>query len=498
MTVTEEPGIKSTIQLAAVDLAAAAKTIDVMKMLGMTKSPSRLGRDLGPKPHPYDMEKVEAFKVQNEHHSACIEAKVASTIGCGFETPSEQRKRKEDAEPDPMPAMPAAPPASSATMTKEELAGDMSGIASPKKPTVPDPTEVPRIVEVCDPLCEDGGFEALMHEVVESYWQVGNGYIEVVRETPGGKVDALYFVPASCVHKVLDTKSGGYHYVTRNIEGEEPDTVYAAFGDVDDLIERANNDEEEFWSEGGPGTYSEINNEISELIHFRRPSSLNRWYGYADWLSCVATMELISMSTQHQFDFFLNRGVPEFLMILSGTTISEEDFKGIEEKLKNTIGPGNAYKSLFLNIPDPGMQLSFQKLANESQVESLYVELDQVTASHVVTAHGVPPLLAGIQVPGKLGATNELPNAMAAFQKLRIGPAQRLIMSTLRETLGSDSAGLGLKPEDFVLKKITEEILDEGASDEPTPPKSQLEVMSRMRDPAAGSKRDLSQGLDQS
>ncbi len=85
----------------------------------------------------------------------------------------------------------------------------------------------------------------------------------------------------------------------------------------------------------------------------------------------------------------------------------------------------------------------------------------------------MPPLLAGILIPGKLGATNELPNALLASQTLVCGQAQRNIKQILGKTLGNSAlnGGLDLKIEDFAFRKISEEI-DIG----------QMDTVSRMRE----------------
>jgi hypothetical protein len=55
----------------------------------------------------------------------------------------------------------------------------------------------------------------------------------------------------------------------------------------------------------------------------------------------------------------------------------------------------------------------------------------------IATAHGVPPLLANILLPGKIGAANEGPNALLLFQKRKLGQIQRTFSRILANTLGA-------------------------------------------------------------
>ncbi len=91
-------------------------------------------------------------------------------------------------------------------------------------------------------------------------------------------------------------------------------------------------------------------------------------------------------------------------------------------------------------------------------------------------------------VPGKLGASNELPNALMAYQLLRVGPMQQIISQRLAVTLGDKSkSGLDLEPTDFVLRKISDEINPQ-----------QMDTISRMRETLESAKakgRDIDEGV---
>jgi hypothetical protein len=121
-------------------------------------------------------------------------------------------------------------------------------------------------------------------------------------------------------------------------------------------------------------------------------------------------------------------------------------------------------------------------------------------AMHIVSAHRVPPVLAGILVPGKLGANNELPNALAAFQALVMGPAQRNFSNVLAATLGNPefNQGLGLTEKDFMgeegngFRTILEEMGSGMAG------LTEMDTMARMKEPigeAVAGGRNLKAGV---
>jgi len=82
----------------------------------------------------------------------------------------------------------------------------------------------------------------------------------------------------------------------------------------------------------------------------------------------------------------------------------------------------------------------------------------ETLTQNIVSSHRVPPLLANILIPGKLGASNEFINALIGFQLLVINPFQNVIEKMLAKTLGGDEGVEGLNPDDFRLRTITSQI----------------------------------------
>lgn len=397
---------------------------------------------LGVVPHPFDFQVACELVRYNEHHSACINAKVRSQVGLGH-------------------------------------------------PTNPD-----RIDDILNPVCESTWQETIM-DVAEDFHSTGNGFIEVVRQ--GNEIAGLFHVRAPSVFPVFE---GGRdrHFIVNNNDpqlGTGLAVRMASFGDKDAFIQRAN---EGFPSSSiaqaaGTGIFAQIDtsdpDRISEIVHFRRPTSLSKWYGFPNWLGALAGIELIQMIMQHNFDFFLNRGVPEFMLFLLGQKLNKKDMDSITDSIKANIGMGNSHKSLAVNLDvvASDFKVQLEKLMGDNGLnDDAFATFRENLAMGIVSAHGVPPLLAGIQIPGKLGATNELPNALMAFQVLQNGPDQRLFTQKLAATLGNpEYSSLGLTREDFKFKPVTEEINI-----------AEMDTVARMRQSpaqATAEGRDLAQGV---
>jgi PBSX family phage portal protein len=326
------------------------------------------------------------------------------------------------------------------------------------------------IDDALDPLCSVT-WQDVATAAVEDFWITGNGFVEAVRK--GEKVAGLYHTPAERVWVEVENKEGDFHYRVRAADGRE--FIAAPFGR-----------KKEFLARDIPGAQSASLDKadpdsVSEIIHIKRPTSQHKWYGMPDWLAAVAQIELAHAITQYNYDFFLNSGVPEFVLLISGVDLGDAWEKEIKPALQSHVGMGNAHKTLALNIPKDGVTVQVEKLGEEMK-EGWFASMLDTVASRIVTAHRVPPLLAGIQIPGKLGANNEFINAMWMFQTLVVRPAQTAISKCLKRTLGGEFGVTNLKGNKFEMKTIVEEV-----------PVAQVEAPGSMNETAKapGSRKDV-------
>ena len=406
--------------------------VEIFKLVNEGNKESSQGLSLGSKEHPFNFEMVSRFQTVNPYQGRCIHSKVAATVGLGFESEADRMRK----------------------------AAKRQGLPEPEGITPEQ--EIARINTILDPLTRHS-WQDLCNDFAEDYWQTGNGFIEVVREKPedGAKILGLYHIPAREAFLVLEDARYNFHWEIRSANDSGGNRLFGRFGDLDRFLEAIGPEAVKF---SFPGTFGSLvrdsdgNPLTSEVIHIRRPTSLSRWYGFPDWLSAVAPIELAQCLLQHNYDFFLNRGVPEFIMFLMGQRIDKATEEKITKVMQKATGLGNSHKSAIVGLP-AGTEIQMERLALEGNNEAnQFATMSDNLAMQITSAHGTPPLLAGIQIPGKLGAANELVQAMIMFQLLVVAPAQNLLMSTLRCTLGSEGAGLGLTVQDFVLNTLLDEI----------------------------------------
>jgi hypothetical protein len=274
----------------------------------------------------------------------------------------------------------------------------------------------PRIHEVLDPLCEVS-WQTTLDALGSDFFEFANAYLEVVRDE-AGQIIKLFHLPAKDVWVYVEEHSNQYHYeiaargnlmMAENLSGLR----WARFGERDEFISRRN-------------IATDMRKRVSEVIHF--PMNLgrrSRHYGYPDWIPATPAMELDQCVTQYAFDFFFNGGMPEAIYTVAGQRMDPDDWEAIKKAFREHQGLGNRRKTMLINLAGTEIKAQLDKLTLDGQTTGENQKLVDDQALKIVSAHRVPPLLAGIQIPGKLGAANEMSNAIMAFQSLVISKVQK-------------------------------------------------------------------------
>lgn len=395
---------------------------------------------------PVNIKEILNLKDWSPHHSACVTTKRNSMVGLGFMS-------DEDLNNDGV--------VDANEKTAAEIASILTGAPYVKS----------KVDTALDPLTLFG-FSNELSDWVEDFIDTGSAYLEVVR-----KGDKITFIGALAAKDVRIVKQG--HNVFFQVQEREGTTKYfSRFGL-----------ENKKWLFGDDGPYanatSVTEDDVSEIIFLPEPNNRCKYYGYPSWMAASADIDLSKKSKQYKADFYHNRGVLDFILSVLGTKVDEKDWKEITDKISTTAQAGHNFKNMALNLSSTEATIQVDKLAGDNKAEEQFSKDNEVFANNIVTSHGVPPLLAGILIPGKLGSSNEFLNSLIAFYLLRVFPAQQLIQKTLASTLGDkELSGLDLEPSDFRLRTLTSQINLKG-----------LETLGGMREEATGADRDLDEGL---
>lgn len=299
--------------------------------------------------------------------------------------------------------------------------------------------------EILDPLCRFS-WQDVLDSDGDDYWETGEAFIEVVWDEGRTEIQALNHVESAQVFVELEEEdnSADYHFLVSS--ETKAQVMMARFDDLLELRKRFNVDKSGDIRRGQQSNVANrrrrsTGNTIvsSELIHIRQATNKSRWYGFPDYLSATPSIELAQCMTQHEFDFYFNRAVPEFMLFLIGKTVNTASWAQIEQAIQAHQGLTNSHKTAAIHIPGSAEETKIQieKLAMEDNGDNGFSQKTMALSMMIATAHGIPPTLANVLVEGKIGAANETPNALLLFQKRKLGQAQRNFSQVLANTLGS-------------------------------------------------------------
>jgi capsid portal protein len=372
-------------------------------------------------PQPIKIDQLYALKDISGHHSSCIQAKKYATVGLGFIDDGENvSKSSTDQE--------------AAEAARSLLSGQ--GYVTSK------------VDDLLDPLTLFGFANELL-DVAEDFMDCGTGYLEVCRDDKG-RIVGLSHIPAKDVW--FCTYDGKVFFQYQPLGYGSPVCRYwSRFG----LSQKK-------WlmsSDGPLKNFKGKESDVSELIPFIQPSNRTKYYGYPDWISATVDIDLLKKSKQYKADFYHNRGVLDKILIVTGESVDPKAWEKIEGAVRGSIGGGNNFGSMCLNLGNPDAKVDVKNMGAEGDTEEQFAKDTETLTQNIVSSHGVPPLLANILIPGKLGASNEFVNALVGFQLLRINAYQNVFSKMLASTLGHKKDGIeGLGPEDFRLRSITSQI----------------------------------------
>ena len=148
----------------------------------------------------------------------------------------------------------------------------------------------------------------------------------------------------------------------------------------------------------------------NEIIHLKKYSPLNTYYGVPDITSAMPSMIGDELAEQYNVDYFDNKAVPRYVIVTKGAKMSSESedrmFKFLQTNLK-----GQSHRTLYVPLPadTPDNKVSFEMIPVENKVqEASFKEYRKANRDNILVAHQVPL--------SKLGSTDSSAVASAISQ----------------------------------------------------------------------------------
>ena len=156
-----------------------------------------------------------------------------------------------------------------------------------------------------DDCNDEDDFSETLQKVWTDYETMGNGYLEIGR-TLSGEVGYIGHIPASSI-RVRKNRDGFVQMVGNRAK------FFRNFGDLE---------------QGDP-----IGNDPrpNELIHLKKYSPTNQFYGVPDIVSAQQAIVGNEFASRFNLDYFENKAVPRYVIVVKGGTFSQTSEQNLLE-----------------------------------------------------------------------------------------------------------------------------------------------------------------------
>lgn len=189
---------------------------------------------------------------------------------------------------------------------------------------------------------------------------------------------------------------------------------------------------------------------VHEIICLNEYTPRSGYYGLPRYMGALQSMAVNYKIGEFNIKFFDQGGMPDLAIIVEGGAFDKETEKEIQEALRSFKGIDNAHRTLYLPVTQPNVKVRIEKLSDIK--DGSFRLLRQDNRDEIVSAHGVPPRLAGIVVSGSMGGSGEAAGQMQIFKETELNPKQatleRFINNLFIREFGQDP-GFKLKPMDI-------------------------------------------------
>lgn len=290
---------------------------------------------------PYNLDYLAALFEKSSPHAAAVKAKVNNIVGLGYDwVESDDTKQKIDA----------------AEGDEEKLKTIRRKLDRMRK----------QMQDWLDSCNEEDDFLEIMRKVWTDYETTGNGYLEIGRTTTG-EIAYLGHIPSTTM-RIRKLRDGFVQIIANRA------VFFRNFGDQK--------------------TKDQVGNDPrpNEVIHFKKYSPTNGYYGISDIMSAMHAVTGNEFSARFNLDYFENKAVPRYVIVTKGGTLSPKAEERLVEFFQTSM-KGKNHRTLYVPLPaDEGdRKVSFEmKPVEAGTQDASFMNYDKSNLNSILMAHGVP------------------------------------------------------------------------------------------------------------
>ena len=331
---------------------------------------------------PYNLDYLAKIHEISAAHYSAVWAKASNIVGLGYDFELSDRSK-----------------------LKLEEIEDETKLAKTRRKIARAKIDLVEWIQSCH---KEDDFLETLRKVWIDYEVTGNGYFEVGR-TDSGKIGYLGHIPSPSM-RVRKLRDGFVQIVDNKA------TFFRNYGD-----QRTANP-------------LEGDNDPNEVIHLKKYSPTNGYYGVSDIISAKTAVAGNEFSSRFNLDYFENKAVPRYVIIVKGANLSPVAQKNLIEFFQVGL-KGKNHRTIYVPLPaDEGdRKTSFEmKPVEAGTQDSSFNNYRKANLADILMAHRVPVTKVSIAEGTSLAVAKD---ADKTFKEQVCRPEQMILENKLNKII---------------------------------------------------------------
>lgn len=332
---------------------------------------------------PYNLDYLAALFEKSSPHASAVKAKVKNIVALGYEFVETDATKE----------------------VLDRAEGDEEKLTRIRRKLSRGKRQLEEWLNSCN---EEDEFTETLIKVWTDYESTGNGYLEVGRKT-NGEIGYIGHVPATSM-RVRRLRDGFVQIIANQV------VFFRNFGDK---------------STPNPVGGDRRPNEV---IHIKKYSPTNGYYGVPDIISALTSVVGNEFSAKFNLDYFENKAVPRYVIIIKGGKLSPRAEQSILEFFQSSLR-GKNHRTLYVPLPadEADKKVSFEMKPVETGVQDAsFNNYRKANLNEILMAHGVPITKVAFADGISLAASRDLDKT---FKEQVCRPEQKIFEGKLNKII---------------------------------------------------------------
>ena len=396
---------------------------------------------------PYNLDYLNFLATEDPTHHACIMTKAYNIVGAGYmwkETKKVEMMRQDAMQTDQynkrlqsyntqvMMNQHEADEATAASKVSP-LTGMRTTKVQPKPVPKPTPESMDQKVqklaakliraqlnleETIESLNQEDPFLETLLKVWIDVESIGNGYIEIGRNNDGS-IGYVGYIPAYTMRVRID-RDGFVQWVLPGYVGPQPMGLQGPYPGLT------------FFRNFGDTTTPDIfgkDPRPNEILHIKKHTAKSVYYGIPDIVPALASVVGDRYAREYNLDYFENKAVPRYALIVKGAKLSAQAEKKILDYFRKEV-KGRHHGTLYIPVPASiGGTVDVKLEAIEADMQDgSFSEYRMVNRGEIAMCHRVPITKLGAGGGGGGGSAGHQAQGREDsknFDEALVGPEKR-------------------------------------------------------------------------